>query len=81
MMDAYGDRESLEGLQAAVAHYESQRKRGPIVLSSNFPLAEVWQTDLLERNQQAIAFQGQEITLSVRPYEIVTLRLVPQQGS
>jgi alpha-mannosidase len=57
--------------------YESQRRRGQARLSLSFKIASAWRTNLLEENQEALAPDGNTLTLSVRPYEIVTLRLVP----
>ena len=56
--------------------YESQRKRGPVQLKAGFDLSAVWHTNLLEDNQAQVEFSGRTITLNMRPYEIVTLRLV-----
>ena len=60
-----------------VRFYESQRQRGPVTLTAGFGLAEAWHTSLLEENQAALEPEGNRVTLSVRPYDIVTLRLVP----
>ncbi|BCL83712.1 alpha-mannosidase [Ktedonobacteria bacterium brp13] len=57
--------------------YESQRQRGNVTLTAGFELAAAWHTNLLEQNQQELCIGKQEVTFSVRPYEIVTLRLVP----
>jgi alpha-mannosidase len=46
-------------------------------LSTGFALAAAWHTNLLEQNEQTIAVDGQQITFSLHPYEIVTLRLIP----
>jgi alpha-mannosidase len=60
-----------------VRFYESQRHRGPITLTAAFALGAAWRTNLLEENQVALTLAGNSITLSVKPFEIVTLRLVP----
>jgi alpha-mannosidase len=57
--------------------YESQRQRGPVTLTTGFPLAEAWRTNLLEENQEILAVEGSKVSFSIKPYEIVTLRLVP----
>ena len=59
--------------------YESQRRRGVLTLSAGFELAEAWHTNLLEENETPLEPSGNTVRLSVRPYEIVTLRLVPAQ--
>jgi alpha-mannosidase len=60
-----------------VRFYESLRQRGPVNLSTSFDIAEAWQTNLLEENQEALEPDGNKVTLAVTPYQIVTLRLVP----
>jgi len=59
-----------------VRFYESQRRRGPVTLMSAFPLARVEKVNLLEEFQAELSPQGNQVTLSVRPYEIVSLRLI-----
>jgi alpha-mannosidase len=57
--------------------YESQRQRGPTTLTTCFDLANAWKTNLLEDNKSELPVNGNEVTLFVKPYEIVTLRLLP----
>jgi alpha-mannosidase len=57
--------------------YESQRQRGTITLTTGFNLGKVWHTNLLEENQKALVPDGNSVKLFVKPYEIVTLRLLP----
>jgi alpha-mannosidase len=57
--------------------YESMRKRGDVQLSCIFPLDSVWRTDLLEADIERIDTEGSCFELSVKPFEIITLRLVP----
>ena len=56
--------------------YESQRKRGPFKLSTSFNLGKVWRTNILEENQSEIPTQGNQVQLEIKPYQILTLRLV-----
>jgi alpha-mannosidase len=70
-------KQAEDGDGIIVRLYESQRCRGPVTLSSSFPLKSAWHTNLLEQNEQELQVSGQHITISVRPYEIVTLRLIP----
>jgi len=65
-----------DGNGIIVRLYESQRRRGLVTLSVNFELAGAWQTNLLEQNQTELAVSKRQVTFSVHPYEIVTLRLV-----
>ena len=72
-------KQAEDGKGIIVRFYESQRQRGPVTLTTGFDLAGAWRTNLLEENQAALEPSGNRVTLSVRPYEIVTLRLVPVQ--
>ncbi|GER90159.1 hypothetical protein KDW_43210 [Dictyobacter vulcani] len=65
-----------DGNGIIVRLYESQRRRGRVTLTTGFNLAEVWHTNLLEENGEQVQCQGNELTFSIKPYEIVTLRLV-----
>jgi len=65
-----------DGNGIIVRLYESQRRRGPITLTIGFPVREVWQTNLLEVNEMALTAVGREVRVGVRPFEIVTVRVV-----
>ncbi|NUM44088.1 MAG: alpha-mannosidase [Anaerolineales bacterium] len=61
--------------------YESQRKRGPVTLTTAFPIQSAWITNLLEENGEPIRVEltldGNQLHLNIRPYQILTLRLLP----
>jgi alpha-mannosidase len=57
--------------------YECQRQRGPVTLTTGFALQQAWRTNILEKPQQPLAVEHNRVTLFVKPYEIVTLRLLP----
>ena len=57
--------------------YESQRKRGPVQLRAGFRVEAAWETNLLEENQSELSVDNDSVTLSLRPYQIMTLRLKP----
>ncbi|MEA3309321.1 MAG: glycoside hydrolase family 38 C-terminal domain-containing protein, partial [Chloroflexota bacterium] len=65
-----------DGRGVIVRLYESQRRRGKVTLDAGFPLREVWRTNLLEENQEQLACTAHSVTISLRPYQIVTLRLL-----
>jgi len=67
-----------DGSGLIVRLYENQRIRGPVTLRAAFPLREAWRTNLLEENRHPLPVNGREVHFSVRPFEIVTLRLVPE---
>jgi alpha-mannosidase len=66
--------EDSDGL--IVRLYESQRKRGPVQVRFGCGLASAWITNLLEENESALSVDhGDSISLNLRPYQIVTLRV------
>lgn len=69
-----------DGNGVIVRLYENERTRGPVRLSTSFTLAEVWECNLLEENEQALAIEdgGTALILNLTPYAIRTLRLVPR---
>jgi alpha-mannosidase len=67
-----------DGQGFIVRLYESQRKRGEIVLTTAFLISEAYRTNLLEANQNEVAAKDNRMELAVRPYEIVTLRVIPR---
>lgn len=58
--------------------YECMRQRGPVTLHTGFSLAGVWRTNLLEENETELPHNGNSVAFSIRPYQIVTLRLLPK---
>jgi alpha-mannosidase len=58
--------------------YEAHQWRGPITLTVGFPIKEVWKTNLLEENQEEVLFNQQRIHLSIAPFAIVSLRVLPE---
>ena len=49
---------------------------GLVTLTAGFGLAAATRTNLLEDNQESLPITGQQVQFPIRPYEIVTLRLV-----
>lgn len=70
-------KQAEDGQGIIVRLYESQRRRGEVTMTTGFPLAEVQRADLLEGSQSELTPNGSRFSLTIRPYEIVTLRLVP----
>ncbi len=70
-------KQAEDGRGIIVRLYESQRQRGPLTLTTGFDLAEAWRTNLLEENQTALTPGKRSVAMHIKPYEIVTLRLVP----
>lgn len=65
-----------DGNGIIVRLYESQRKRGNVILTTSFPLERVEKVNLLEEVQQILDSAGNQVMIFVRPFEIMTLRLV-----
>ena len=57
--------------------YESQRQRGNVTLSTSFPIARAEIVNLLEETQEKLAHADRQVSLPIKPYQIVTLRIVP----
>jgi alpha-mannosidase len=67
-----------DGRGIIVRAYESQRKRGQCTLTTAFPMTEAWRTNLLEENQEPLEIHGCHLHFHIKPYQIVTLRLLPK---
>jgi len=70
-----------DGQGLIVRLYESQRRRGRFTLTTAFPLAGAWRTNLLEENQERLDVRGQSLELEIAPYQILTLRLRGEEAS
>ncbi len=69
-------KQAEDGQGVIVRLYESQRQRGPVTLTTGFNLGSAWRTNLLEENESELPIDGNKVTFLVKPYEIVTLRLL-----
>ncbi len=67
-----------DGQGLIVRLYECQRRRGPVTLHTAFPFSAAWQTNLLEENQTPLPIDGHTIHLDLKPFQIMTMRLVPK---
>ena len=67
--------EDDEGVIARL--YEYRRTRGPVRVTAGFPVRDAWRANLLEENVARLPATARDISLTVRPYEIVTLRVRP----
>ncbi len=70
-------KQAEDGAGLIIRLYESQRQRGPVTLTAGFPIKAAWRASLLEENQDSISTRGSSLSLNLRPFEIVTLRLLP----
>lgn len=72
-------KQAEDGRGLIVRLYESQRQRGRATLMCDFSVAAAWRTNLLEENEQPLAPDGQRVAFDFAPYEIITLRLIPEK--
>ena len=59
--------------------YEHFGLRGNITLNLGFDAASVSLVDLMENELEPIAFNGRDIALAVKPFEIITLKITPKK--
>ncbi len=69
-------KQAQDGRGFIVRLYESQRQRGRFTLTTGFPLTGAWRTNLLEENLEPLDVEGNSLRYYVKPYQIVTLRLL-----
>ncbi len=65
-----------DGNGLIVRLYESQRCHRQVTLKAGFAIRQAWRTNLLEEAQEELTMQGNEVQFNVRPYQIVTIRVV-----
>ncbi|MFO7633639.1 MAG: glycoside hydrolase family 38 C-terminal domain-containing protein, partial [Caldilinea sp.] len=70
-------KQAEDGNGVIVRLYETQRRRGVITLKAGFPIRKAARTNLLEEEKLALPVEGDVVRYEIRPFEIVTLRLVP----
>lgn len=57
--------------------YECQRKRCKCVLTAGFDISEGFRTNLIEDNLHTLEIDGNRVMLEIKPYQIITIRLIP----
>jgi alpha-mannosidase len=71
-------KQAEDGNGVIVRLYEGERSRGKVTIQAGFNIKEAYICNLLEENQEALLVDGNAVTLSVRPYMIASLRLIPE---
>jgi alpha-mannosidase len=66
-----------DGNGLIVRFYRATRSRGIATLQTGFRLRGAFTTNLLEENQDELVVHNDSVSLNVRPFQIVTLRLIP----
>ncbi len=70
-------KQAEDGRGFIVRLYECMRQRAEVTLSCGVALAAVYQTNLLEEEEQKLAHTQNSVTFPIKPYQIITLRLIP----
>lgn len=70
-------KQAEDGNGLIVRLYEAMRQRGVVTLKAGFEIAAVHQTNLLEENERPIPHQSNQVDIPIKPYQIITLRLLP----
>ena len=71
-------KQAEDGNGVVVRLYENHRIRGTVTVSTGFALSEAYHCNLLEDNETKLEVTDNSVTLPVRPYQIMTLRLIPR---
>ncbi|MCA9956617.1 MAG: hypothetical protein KC434_17935, partial [Anaerolineales bacterium] len=72
-------KQAEDGHGLIVRGYECNRQRGWLTFTTSFPVAEACLCNLLEETLETVEANGQEVKLYVKPFQIVTLRLIPAE--
>jgi alpha-mannosidase len=72
-------KQAEDGLGIIIRLYEFQGKRCVVTLHTGFSLDEVWATNILEENQEFLDTLEFSVSIFVKPYQILTLRMIPQE--
>jgi len=67
-----------DGKGIIVRLYESLRKRGTVTLTAGFKISKAYRSNILEENSAELEHSANEIKLPVRPFEIITLRIIAE---
>ena len=71
-------KQAEDGKGIIVRLFENERTRGKATLHAGFDVAEARIVNLLEEDIEPVEVDGNSVTLDLKPYQIVTLRLVPK---
>ncbi len=72
-------KKAQDGNGLIIRLYESQRGRGPFTLHAGFPIEKAHRTNILEENQETLKVEENQISGNYKPYQIITLRVIPEQ--
>jgi len=66
-----------DGRGLVVRLYENQAWRGEFTLTTGFKIDQAWRTNLLEQDQHELPFEQNYLQGTIKPYQILTLRILP----
>ncbi|HSM24916.1 MAG TPA: glycoside hydrolase family 38 C-terminal domain-containing protein, partial [Anaerolineaceae bacterium] len=69
-------KQAEDGNGIIIRLFESQRKRGPVTITTIHEVTSVWETNLLEENLSVCKYNHNQIYIELKPYEIKTLRVL-----
>ncbi|KAA3663524.1 MAG: alpha-mannosidase [Chloroflexi bacterium] len=68
-------KQAEDGNGLIVRLYENERSRGPVTVTTSFPIRAAYRCNLLEENQAVLDVSEKSVRLPIKPYQIATLRL------
>jgi alpha-mannosidase len=71
-------KKAQDGNGFIVRMYESLGGRGDVALSSSFNVKSCFETNLIEENIKQLAADNNQIKFNIKPFQILTLRIVPK---
>jgi len=71
-------KKAQDGNGVIIRLYETQRCRGSFVLQTGFPVDKAFRTNIMEENQDSLELKGSHIKGTYKPYQIITLRVIPE---
>jgi alpha-mannosidase len=71
-------KKAQDGNGFIIRMYESLGGRGDVALSSSFNVKSCFETNLIEENIKQLAADNNQIKFNIKPFQILTLRIVPK---
>ncbi|MCD6424482.1 MAG: alpha-mannosidase [Anaerolineales bacterium] len=71
-------KKAQDGNGLIIRLYESQRSRGSYTIRTGFQVKKAFRTNILEEDQNSLNVEDNKITGSYKPYQIITLRVIPE---
>jgi len=70
-------KQAEDGDGLIIRAYECNRQRGPVTFHFGFPLESASVVNLLEEELAPLTLDGERVTVPLKPYQIITLRVRP----